>query len=207
MRVFRLACLSLCFLLAACGSEQNDPYPLGERGKNILYAAFTERPKHLDPVQSYTEDEITFTAQIYEPPLQYHYLKRPYTLIPSTVEKVPEPLYLDASGQALPADADAEDIAYSVYEIRLRPGIRYQPHPAFAVDGSGQPIYSATDPAALRGIETIADFAHTGTRELLADDYIYEIKRLAHPRLHSPIFGMMAERIVGLMVLGEALQR
>ena len=74
MRVFRLVCLSLCFLLAACGSEQNDPYPLGERGKNILYAAFTERPKHLDPVQSYTEDEITFTAQIYEPPLQYHYL-------------------------------------------------------------------------------------------------------------------------------------
>ena len=81
MRVFRLACLSLCFLLAACGSEQNDPYPLGERGKNILYAAFTERPKHLDPVQSYTEDEITFTAQIYEPPLQYHYLKRPHIFV------------------------------------------------------------------------------------------------------------------------------
>jgi oligopeptide transport system substrate-binding protein len=38
----------------------------------------------------------------------------------------------------------------------------------------------------------------TGTRELVADDYIYQIKRLAHPRLHSPIFSMMAERIVGL---------
>ena len=71
-----LALLSLLFLLAACSSEQNDPYPQAERGKNILYAAFTERPKHLDPVQSYSEDEITFTAQIYEPPLQYHYLDR-----------------------------------------------------------------------------------------------------------------------------------
>jgi hypothetical protein len=25
----------------------------------------------------------------------------------------------------------------------------------------------------------------------VADDYIYQIKRLAHPRLHSPIFGLM----------------
>lgn len=207
MPFYRFAFLFLTFLLAACSSEQNDPYPASERGKNILYSAFTDRPKHLDPVQSYTEDEITFTAQIYQPPLQYHYLMRPYTLIPSTVEQVPEPLYLDARGKALPADAEAENIAYSVYEIRLRPGIRYQPHPAFAVDADGQPIYSSSDPASLRGIETITDFAHTGTRELLADDYIYEIKRLAHPRLHSPIFGMMAERIVGLKELGEALQR
>ena len=102
MLVFRLACLSVFLLLAACSSEQNDPYPLSERGKNIYYAAFTERPKHLDPVQSYTEDEITFTAQIYEPLLQYHYLKRPYTLIPATAEAVPVPRYYDAGGKALP---------------------------------------------------------------------------------------------------------
>ncbi|MDR2165449.1 MAG: hypothetical protein LBO79_07505 [Zoogloeaceae bacterium] len=44
-------------LLAACGAEQNDLYPHVERGRNILYAAFTERPKHLDPARSYTEDE------------------------------------------------------------------------------------------------------------------------------------------------------
>ena len=74
-----------------CGEVWNDPYPASERGQSILYTAFTERPKHLDPVQSYTEDEITFTAQIYEPPLQYHYLKRPYTLIPGTAEAVPQP--------------------------------------------------------------------------------------------------------------------
>ncbi|MBL0208291.1 MAG: ABC transporter substrate-binding protein [Propionivibrio sp.] len=207
MRVFRLVCLSLCFLLAACGSEQNDPYPLGERGKNILYAAFTERPKHLDPVQSYTEDEITFTAQIYEPPLQYHYLKRPYTLIPATLVSVPEPRYYDAGGKVLPADAPVRAIAYSVYELHIRPGIRYQPHPAFALDAGGKPTYDALDPEQLRHIEKIADFTRSGTRELVADDYIYEIKRLAHPHLHSPIFGMMAGRIVGLKELGETLQQ
>ncbi len=196
--------LSLLLLLAACGSEQNDPYPRAERGQNILYSAFTERPKHLDPVQSYTEDEITFTAQVYEPPLQYHYLKRPYTLIPLTSDAVPTPLFYDAKGRQLPADAPAAAIAYSVYEIRIRPGIRYQPHPAFAIEAGGQPVYR--DGEQLRDIETLADFARTGSRELIADDYIYEIKRLAHPRLHSPIFSMMAERIVGLRQLGAALQ-
>ena len=29
----------------------------------------------------------------------------------------------------------------------------------------------------------------TDTRELTADDFIYQIKRLAEPRLHSPIYG------------------
>ncbi|MFZ4536599.1 ABC transporter substrate-binding protein [Propionivibrio sp.] len=205
MPVFRPFCLSLFLLLAACSSEQNDPYPASERGKNILYSAFTERPKHLDPVQSYSEDEITFTAQIYEPPLQYHYLKRPYTLIPSTAVSVPVPSYYDSKGKALPADVQSDLIAHSVYEIRIRPGIRFQPHPAFALDESGKPAYADLDSNKLRGINSIADFAHTGTRELVADDYIYEIKRLAHPRLHSPIFGMMAGRIVGLKELGEAL--
>ncbi|MBV5323600.1 peptide ABC transporter substrate-binding protein, partial [bacterium] len=95
MRTSRLTCLSLFLFvfIAGCSNEQNDPYPAKERGQNILYSAFTERPKHLDPVQSYTEDESTFVAQIYEPPLQYHYLKRPYTLIPASAASVPVPVY------------------------------------------------------------------------------------------------------------------
>ncbi len=190
----------------ACGDAWNDPYPVAERGQNILYSAFTERPKHLDPVQSYTEDEITFTAQVYEPPLQYHYLQRPYTLVPLTTTAVPVPRYVDAAGKTLPADAPVEKIAESIYEIRLQPGIRYQPHPAFATDAAGKFVYADLDREKLKGIERIADFKETGSRELRADDYIYEIKRLAHPRLHSPIFGMMAEHIVGLKELGTALQ-
>lgn len=206
-RCFFRFLMPLCVsLLAGCGEMWNDPYPVAERGQSILYSAFTERPKHLDPVQSYTEDEITFTAQVYEPPLQYHYLKRPYTLVPLTTTAVPVPRYVDVAGRTLPDDAPVEKIAESIYEIRLQPGIRYQPHPAFATDADGKFVYADLDREKLRGIERIADFKATGSRELRADDYIYEIKRLAHPRLHSPIFGMMAEHIVGLKELGATLQ-
>jgi len=191
----RLRPLLLIVLLVGCGEAWNDPYPAADRGRNILYTAFTERPKHLDPVQSYSEDEITFTAQIYEPPLQYHYLRRPYELIPATAAAVPQPQYLDAAGRPLPADADARRIAFTDYVIEIKPGIRYQPHPAFA-----------TQPADLSGLYTLADFPNRGTRELIAEDYVYGLKRLAHPRLHSPILGLMGDYIVGLNDYAELLK-
>src|SRR5580704_13532943 len=90
--VRRLIALLLAAALGGCGAIWNDPYPSAELGQNILYSAFVDRPKHLDPAQSYSEDEATIHAQIYEPPLQYHFLKRPYTLIPMTTEAVPVPL-------------------------------------------------------------------------------------------------------------------
>src|SRR5690606_21631593 len=53
---------------------------------------------------------------------------------------------------------------------------------------------------------TLADFAHTGTRELTAEDYVYQIKRLAHPRVHSPLYGLMSQYIVGLQELAATLR-
>jgi oligopeptide transport system substrate-binding protein len=194
-----MRCLLLLLLtvwLTGCGVAWNDPYPAADRGRNILYTAFTDRPKHLDPVQSYSEDEITFTAQIYEPPLQYHYLRRPYELIPATATRVPQPAYLDAQGKPLPTDADATRIAFTDYVIEIQPGVRYQPHPAFA-----------EQPADISVFRTLADFPNRGTRELVAADYVYGLKRLAHPRLHSPILGLMGEYIVGLNDLAQSLQK
>jgi oligopeptide transport system substrate-binding protein len=194
--LMRLTVVVLPLLLAACGNAWNDPYPSADRGRNVLYTAFTDRPKHLDPVQSYSEDEITFTAQIYEPPLQYHYLKRPYQVIASTAIEVPRPRYLDAEGRPLPNDVDVKRIAFSEYVIRLKPGILYQPHPAFV-----------EQPAGLAGVDTLADFPNRGTRELTAEDYVYAIKRLAHPHLHSPILGLMSEYVVGLEEFAKSLQK
>lgn len=194
-------------LLAACSDTWNNPYPGSTADANVVYSAFAERPKHLDPARSYSSNEVEFTGQIYEPPLQYHFLKRPYELIPLTAEAVPRPRYLDAAGRPLADDAPVEQIAESVYEIRIRPGILYQPHPAFAQDEAGRHRYHALTAGFVGGKRQIADFEHTGTRELVAADYVYQIKRLAHPALSSPIFGLMSEHIVGLKDLGEALQQ
>lgn len=185
-------------LLAACGREWNNPYPAADAEANTLYAAFIDRPKHLDPVQSYAEDEYTFLGQVYEPPLQYHYLKRPYELIPETAAAMPEVRYYDAAQRLLPADVPADKVAFSDYVVTLKPGILYQPHPAFARAVDGGYRYHTLDAAALKDVATLADFKERGTRELTADDYVYNIKRLAHPHLHSPILGLMSEYIVGL---------
>ena len=179
--------LLLACLAAGCADVWNDPYPASDRGRNILYSAFTERPKHLDPVQSYTEDEARFTQQVYEPPLQYHYLKRPYELAPLTALEVPKAVAVQGG-------------KYTVYTIRIRRGIRYQPHPAFV------PENHALARERIAGLQTPYALP-LGTRELTADDYIYEIKRLASPRLHSPILGLMSEYIVGLGEFAERLRK
>ena len=206
-RLFEYWWVLLAVLVSACsGNPWNNPYPAADAGKNILYSAFAERPKHLDPVQSYSSNEIQFTAQIYEPPLQYHYLKRPYELIPLAAEELPEARYFDKKGNRLPDTAGAAQIAYTVYEITIKPGIRYQPHPAFAKDEQGDFLYHRLNASDLARIFKLSDFPRTGTRELRAEDYVFQIKRLAHPRLHSPILGLMSDYIVGLREYSELLQ-
>jgi len=205
MFIRRIPLLFTVLLLSACGSDWNNPYAGEEADAQVLYSAFSERPKHLDPARSYSSNEVEFTGQIYEPPLQYHFLQRPYTLIPLTAAELPKPAYFDTQGTRLPDDAASERIARSVYEIRIRPGIRYQPHPAFARDEVGRYRYHAIDAAPVSNKTQIADFPHTGTRELVAADYVYQIKRLANPRLSSPIYGLMSDYIVGLKELGDTL--
>ena len=202
----RTAALVLALALAGCGEVWNDPYPVADRGKNILYSSFIERPKTLDPARSYTSDEWGFIQQIYEPPLQYHYLKRPYELVPQAALEMPKARFLDAQGRELPADALADQVAITEYEVRIQPGIRYQPHPAFAKDEHGKPVYLDLPESEIRTKFTLADFPRTGTRELTAEDYVYQIKRLAHPRLVSPILGHMSEYIVGLKEFAATLK-
>ncbi len=194
--------------LAGCGEQPwNDPYRSADAGRAIFYGAFAERPKHLDPVSSYSENEAQFTGQIYEPVVQYHFLKRPYQLIPLTATALPEPRYYDAAGDALPADAPADRVAKAVYRVTLKRGIRYQPHPAFAQRADGSYYYHSLTRAEVAEYGTLADFGHSGTRELTAEDYVYEIKRLVHPHLHSPVAGLMGKYIEGLSALGEQLRK
>jgi ABC-type transport system substrate-binding protein len=202
---FRAALLGGMLLAGCGGSPWNNPYPAHESGQNILYSSFTERPKHLDPVQSYSENEYRFIANIYQPPLQYHYLRRPYELVPFGAQEMPSITYYDTAGKELGPSVDAAAVAYTEYTIRIKPGLLYQPHPAFATDAGGNALYLALRPADLEGRHTLADFPQTGTRELVASDYVHQIKRLAHPQLHSPLLGLMSDYIAGLKALAAEL--
>src|SRR5262249_45391396 len=81
------------------------------------------------------------------------------------------------------------------YDIRVREGILYQPHPAFAKDDKGEALYLSLPESEIRSKYKLSDFPRTGTRELVADDYVYEIKRLAHPQVVSPIYSHMTHYI------------
>jgi len=185
------------FYLTGCGEQAwNNPHPASESGQNIIYSAFVERPKHLDPARSYGSEEARFIDNIYEPPLEYHYLKRPYELIPATLTEMPRIEYTDSKGRSVAEDSPA--VAYSTYYFELKPGILYQPHPAFAKDGEGRFIYRFQSEKESAGFREISDFDHTGTRELTAADYIYQVKRLADPTLLSPVRGLLSQYIDGM---------
>ena len=55
-------------------------------------------------------------------------------------------------------------------------------------------------------IHALNDFSRTGTRVVTAADYAYQIKRLVHPLLHTPIAGVMDQYIVGLKEYAATLE-
>lgn len=197
---------AVILLSAGCQQPLNAPYPAEEARANIYYDTFSERPKHLDPAVSYSSDEYRIISLVYEPPLQYSYRKKPYTLEPLTAASLPKITLFDREGHILPSNTPLEQVAYTEYEIEIKPGIYYQPHPAFAQHGD-QYLYHNLKSGDVEDIHTPFDFKELATRELTASDYVYQIKRLVHPELHSPIAGLMQQYIIGLRELSERLQR
>ena len=110
----RGALLALSLTIAVGCS--NNPYPDAEQTRKILYMSFSSPPKTLDPAVAYSVVDHQVTGAVYDTLLEYHYLKRPYELIPGLAEAVPaaEPL---ADGHVL-------------YRFVLRPGMLYADDPA-----------------------------------------------------------------------------
>ena len=202
------AVAGLCALIMGAVSSSvqaswNAPYSNEELQSETLFSSFSSPPKHLDPVVSYSSNEWAILSQIYEPPLQYHYLKRPYALEPLTLKALPEVRYLNKD--LTPVAKDSPELAFSEYHFHLRDDVRYQPHPAFAKDEQGGFLYHNLDANEVAHIRSVFDFEQQGTRSLLADDYIYAIKRMGLKQNHSPILPSMNEYIVGLKEYSEAI--
>ena len=203
-----LATLLACgALLAACN---NNPWPSGADATDTLFTAMNEgSPRHLDPTASYWSNDTPFTYQIYEPPYGYAYLERPFKLVPKSAAAVVHPHYVDKDGKPLPDDAPGELVAESIYDVPIKHGILFQPHPAFAVDAQGRHRYHSEhpmQPGELGARRRPGDFEYQGTRELVAEDFVYALKRQATTRVTTPIFSTFAEYIVGLDAYGKLVK-
>jgi ABC-type transport system substrate-binding protein len=191
--------------LAAC---DNSPWPKNASAENTIYSAMTENtPRHLDPTASYWSNDTLVTYQVYEPPYGYHYFKRPFELMPKSAEKVVSPYYLDKNGTRLPDDTPAEQIAESVYDVPIKKGILYQPHAAFAKDDKGSYRYHAMKPGEVGERQSPLAFEYSGTRELVAEDFVYALKRHTTPRITTPIYGVFSEYVIGLAEYSELIKK
>ncbi|MCK4441470.1 MAG: peptide ABC transporter substrate-binding protein, partial [Sulfurovaceae bacterium] len=160
MKYFIQIILFLILISKSYGAIWNSPYSDIKDKRDTLYSSFSLPPKHLDPVVSYSSNEWAIISQIYEPPLQYNYIKRPYQLESLTLKNMPNVIYNPNSD------------TYT-YILRFRKDIKYQPHPAFIKK------YRVLNSKELENIFTINDFKKTSTRTLKAQDYEYAIKRMA----------------------------
>ena len=185
----------------------NNPYRPGEENRNVVYWAFSEEPKHLDPARSYSADEYEFLGQIYEPPFQYHFLKRPFVLEPLTAASLPKAACFDKAGRLLPENAPDEQVAKVVYEVRLKPGIRYADHPCFARTPDGAYRYHLGPDGTLPKIGHPDELPFKGTRELIAEDYVYQAKRLANPLIECPITQTLASYVEGFSEFQGRLEK
>jgi len=201
-----IATAVVALFLAACQPVLNNPNPMGSERTNTMFLPFlTRSPKYLDPTSSYSNDETPVTYAAYEPLYGYDYLKRPYELVARTAKEIARPRYLDKNGNELPEDIAGEAVAQTLFDIHIRPGILYAPHPAFARNSKGEYVYHIMQRSEVADKHQITDFPLTGTRELVADDYVYAIRRLATPRVKSPSYSTMADYIVGLKEYGDRI--
>ena len=107
-------------MLVGCGGEGLDT---GHDDEMVLFGE-TSRIRTLDPARAGDVASARATGKIYEGLVEYHYLNRPYRLIPALAEALP-----DISDDGL------------TYTFRIRPGIYFQDDPCFVEsDGKGREV-------------------------------------------------------------------
>jgi ABC-type transport system substrate-binding protein len=103
------------------GGCTNNPYPEADDGKKVLYAQFDEPPKTLDPAVAYSTGDHVVTGKVFDTLLEYHYLKRPYELIPGLAQEVPAP--------------ESQPDGSTLYRFRLRDDLWFQRDACFGLSG------------------------------------------------------------------------
>ncbi len=132
--------LSLAALAAAC---TNNPYPNQDDTKKVLYTPFSEAPRTLDPAVAYTTTSHKITGNVFDTLLEYHYLKRPYQLIPGLATTVPVGEPLEGGGVA--------------YRFEMRPDLLFHEDIAFDPDRAAPATRAVTTSDVAFQLMRIAD--------------------------------------------------
>jgi ABC-type transport system substrate-binding protein len=106
------------------GGCTNDPYPDADRDKKVLYTSYSAPPKTLDPAVAYAVTDHVVTGSVFDTLLEYHYLRRPYELMPGLAETLPE--------------AQVQPNGHQSYRFRLRSGILFHDDPCFGLSQKGR---------------------------------------------------------------------
>lgn len=139
-----LACVFLVGLWGHLSACSNNPYVDEDAGSKVLYEAYVEPPKTLDPAISYSTNEHAITGKIFETLLEYDYgvVESEYRLIGGLAQSVPE------------AVVEGERVSY---EFVLRPDIGFQDDPCFARFNDGRTTRGVTPSDVLFELHRLLD--------------------------------------------------
>ena len=114
---FAAAALAACLGLSCNNSPYTDDVP----GEKVIYGVFQDAPRRLDPAEAYDVVAHRLTGLVNDKLLDYHYLKRPFTLIPSLALEVPK--------------AELQPGGGVIYRFRMRRGVGFGEDECFALSG------------------------------------------------------------------------
>ena len=142
-----IAVLAAVFAFTGCGDSSSETAP----DEMVLRHALATRLTGLDPGDQRNVTALTIKSQIFEPLYQYHFLKRPYQLVPLLAEAMPE-----ISSDKL------------IYTIKIKKGVYFQDDECFR-SGKGREV-NAQD--FVFAIERIANIKNLSQNWSIFDDKI-----------------------------------
>lgn len=122
----------------------NNPYSTAESDEKVLYEAYIEPPKTLDPAISYSTNEHVITGKIFDTLLEYDFsvVDTEYRLVGGLAKEVPVAVF---GGTKVS------------YEFQLRDEIGFQDDPSFAPFNAGQTTRKVTAQDLLFSLHRLAD--------------------------------------------------